>query len=66
MLHRDSRLLVVLLGALTAVGPFTTDTYIPAMPSIREHFGVEMGAVQLTLSMALLGGAIGQLFHGPL
>ena len=66
MLHRDSRLLVVLLGALTAVGPFTTDTYLPAMPSIREHFGVEMAAVQLTLSMALLGGAIGQLFHGPL
>jgi DHA1 family bicyclomycin/chloramphenicol resistance-like MFS transporter len=66
MLHRDSRQLVVLLGALTAVGPFTTDTYLPAMPSIRDAFGVDMAAVQLTLSMALLGGAIGQLFHGPL
>ena len=66
MLHRDSRLLIVLLGALTAVGPFTTDTYLPAMPAIRDHFGVDMAAVQLTLSVALLGGAIGQLFYGPL
>ena len=66
MLHRDSRWLIVLLGALTAVGPFTTDTYIPAMPEIREHFGVEMGSVQLTLSLAMFGGAIGQLFYGPL
>jgi DHA1 family bicyclomycin/chloramphenicol resistance-like MFS transporter len=36
------------------------------MPEIREHFGVDMGSVQLTLSLAMLGGAIGQLFHGPL
>ena len=57
-IHRDSRLLVVLLGALTAVGPFTTDTYIPGMPSIRDEYGVSMTAVQLTLSMAMLGGAI--------
>ena len=66
MLHPHSRLLIVLLGALTAVGPFTTDTYLPAMPSIRDHFAVDMASVQLTLSMALLGGAIGQLFYGPL
>ncbi len=66
MLHRDSRLLIVLLGALTAVGPFTTDTYLPSMPSIRDHFAVDMASVQLTLSMALLGGAVGQLFYGPL
>ncbi len=66
MLHRDSRLLVLLLGLLTAVGPFTTDTYLPSMPAIREHFAVDMGTVQLTLSLAFLGGAVGQLFYGPL
>ncbi len=66
MLHRDSRMLIVLLGALTAVGPFTTDTSLPAMPAISDHFAVDMAAVQLTLSMALLGGAVGQLFYGPL
>ena len=66
MLHRDSRLLIVLLGALTTVGPFTTDTYLPSMPAIRAHFGVDMAAVQLTLSLAFFGGAIGQLFFGPL
>jgi len=65
-LHRDSRLLIVLMGALTTVGPFTTDTYLPSMPAIREHFGVDMAAVQLTLSLAFFGGAIGQLFYGPL
>ncbi len=66
MLHRDSRLLVLLLGLLTAVGPFTTDTYLPSMPAIREHFAVDMAMVQLTLSLAFLGGAVGQLFYGPL
>ncbi len=66
MLHRDSRLLVWLLGLLTAVGPFTTDTYLPSMPAIREHFAVDMAAVQLTLSLAFVGGAVGQLFYGPL
>ena len=66
MLHRDSRLLVLLLGFLTAVGPFTTDTYLPSMPAIREHFAVDMASVQLTLSLAFVGGAVGQLFYGPL
>jgi MFS transporter, DHA1 family, multidrug resistance protein len=66
MLHRDSRLFVFLLGALTAVGPFTTDTYLPSMPAIRAYFDVDMAAVQLTLSLAFFGGAIGQLFYGPL
>ena len=66
MLPRDSRLLIVLLGALTTVGPFTTDTYLPSMPAIRAHFGVDMASVQLTLSLAFFGGAIGQLFFGPL
>lgn len=66
MLARDSRLLILLLGALTAVGPFTTDTYLPSMPAIREFFGVDMASVQLTLSLAFLGGAVGQLFYGPL
>jgi DHA1 family bicyclomycin/chloramphenicol resistance-like MFS transporter len=66
MLHRDSRLLILLLGALTTVGPFTTDTYLPSMPAIRAHFGVDMASVQLTLSLAFLGGAVGQLFFGPL
>jgi len=66
MLPRDSRLLIVLLGALTAVGPITTDTYLPSMPAIRGFFGVEMAAVQLTLSLAFFGGAVGQLFYGPL
>jgi DHA1 family bicyclomycin/chloramphenicol resistance-like MFS transporter len=66
MLRRDSRMLIVLLGALTTVGPFTTDTYLPSMPAIREHFDVDMASIQLTLSLAFLGGAIGQLFYGPL
>ena len=46
----------LLLGLLTAAGPFTTDTYLPSMPAIREHFAVDMAAVQLTLSLAFFGG----------
>jgi DHA1 family bicyclomycin/chloramphenicol resistance-like MFS transporter len=66
MLRRDSPWLIVLLGALTTIGPFTTDTYLPSMPAIRDHFGVDTTSVQVTLSIAFLGGAIGQIFYGPL
>ncbi|HET8998803.1 MAG TPA: MFS transporter, partial [bacterium] len=42
--------LVVTLSALTAFGPFSIDTYLPALPAIADSFGGNAGAVQLTLS----------------
>ena len=65
-LSRRQRLVYVfVLGALTALGPFTIDLYLPAFPSIKDQFGITDGAVQLTLTATTLGFAIGQLLVGP-
>lgn len=58
--------LTVLLGFLTAMGPMSTDMYLPSLPSIQRHFGVTTGEVQLTLSLYLLGFAVGQVLYGPI
>ena len=58
--------LVVLLGALTALGPFTVDMYLSAFPFIAHDFAISETAVQLTLTGTLIGFAIGQLVIGPM
>ncbi|MBB5916129.1 DHA1 family bicyclomycin/chloramphenicol resistance-like MFS transporter [Nocardia transvalensis] len=58
--------LVLILGALTALGPFTVDMYLPALPTLTAHFHTSDTAVQLTLTGTLAGLAIGQLVVGPL
>lgn len=57
---------VVVLGALTALGPFTIDLYLPAFPSLQSDLGVTEAAVQLTLTGTIVGFAVGQLIVGPL
>lgn len=59
-------LFVVLLGALTALGPFTIDLYLPAFPILQSEFLTTEAAIQLTLSGTMIGFAVGQLLIGPL
>ena len=50
-LTRRQRLVyVIVLGALTALGPFTIDLYLPAFPALEDDLGVTAGLVQLTLT----------------
>ncbi|MDP2125101.1 MAG: multidrug effflux MFS transporter [Parvibaculum sp.] len=56
----------VFLGALTAVGPLSTDMYLPSLPAIALAFAADTGATQLTLSVHLIGFAGSQLFYGPM
>jgi DHA1 family bicyclomycin/chloramphenicol resistance-like MFS transporter len=56
----------VFLAGLTAVGPLSTDMYLPSLPAIAETFDASTGATQLTLSVHLIGFAGSQLFYGPL
>jgi MFS transporter, DHA1 family, multidrug resistance protein len=58
--------LVLVLGSLTALGPLTVDTYLPAFPAIAEQLDAAESAVQLTLTGTLIGIALGQLLVGPL
>ncbi|MBS0364182.1 MAG: multidrug effflux MFS transporter [Proteobacteria bacterium] len=57
--------LVVLLGALTAMGPLAIDMYLPSLPSIGQGLHATTGETQATVSAFLAGMAIGQLFYGP-
>lgn len=58
--------LVLVLGALIALGPLTIDAYLPALPDIGADLGASQATVQLTLTGTLLGLAAGQLVLGPL
>ena len=65
-LTRRQRLVyVVVLGALTALGPATIDLYLPSFPSLEADFGVSTGVIQLTLTATTIGFALGQLLVGP-
>jgi DHA1 family bicyclomycin/chloramphenicol resistance-like MFS transporter len=66
MLRPDTLALTALLAALTALGPLSTDLYLPSLPDIGRFFGVSPTWVQLTLSAYLLGFAAGQLVYGPI
>lgn len=63
---RAGRGLVLILGALTALGPLAIDMYLPALPEIGVELGVETGRVQLTLAVFMIGMAVGQALYGPI
>ncbi len=58
--------MIVVLGALVALGPLTIDMYLPALPRIADELGVSSSVAQLTLTGTLAGLAVGQLVVGPL
>ena len=58
--------LAILLGFLAALAPLATDMYLPALPTMNEEFDASTSIIQMTLTMTLVGMAIGQLFAGPI
>ena len=66
MLPRTSSFIIVLLALLTAVGPISTDMYLPAFPVMKLDLMAGPGQAQLTLAAWFLGLSIGQITHGPL
>ncbi len=66
MLRPGTFALTILLAALTAIGPLTTDMYLASLPDIARQLDASTAQVQLTISTYLLGFAIGQIFYGPL
>ncbi|MFC5432718.1 multidrug effflux MFS transporter [Microbacterium suwonense] len=59
-------LYIIVLGALTALGPFTIDLYLPAFPQLEADFATSAAMIQLTLTGTMIGFALGQLVVGPL
>ena len=55
----------IVLGLLSAVGPFAIDMYLPALPSIAAEFKASDAAVQGSLIAFFLAVAVGQIVYGP-
>ena len=56
----------VVLGLLSAIGPFAIDMYLPALPSIGESLGASTAAVQMSLLIFFLSMGFGQIVVGPI
>jgi len=59
-------LLILILGSLTALGPFSIDMYLPGFPAIATDLDTTVEQVALSLSSYFVGLAAGQLLYGPL
>ena len=65
MLRSGTFALTALLAALSAIGPLTTDMYLPSLPDIARQLDASTAQVQFTISAYLIGFAVGQIFYGP-
>ncbi|MCB5197895.1 multidrug effflux MFS transporter [Loktanella sp. TSTF-M6] len=55
----------LVLGLLSAVGPFAIDLYLPAMPQLAASLGIDEAGAQLTLTAYFVTFGLAQLFYGP-
>jgi len=58
--------MAIVLGLLSAIGPFAIDMYLPALPSIGSSLQADIGTVQMSLTSFFLALGAGQLLYGPL
>ncbi len=57
--------MALILGLLSAVGPFAIDMYLPAMPELAASLNVTETAAQMTLTSYFLAFGLAQLIYGP-
>lgn len=55
----------LVLGLLSAIGPFAIDMYLPALPAIGVSLNADVAAIQQSLMVFFISLALGQLVYGP-
>lgn len=66
-MEKNKRTAIILsLGLLSAIGPFSIDLYLPGFPEIARDLGTTTGRVALSLSSYFIGVSVGQMIYGPL
>jgi DHA1 family bicyclomycin/chloramphenicol resistance-like MFS transporter len=65
VLRPDTFALTALLAFLTSFGPISVDLYLPSLPEVGRALAAPEPQVQLTISLYLVGYAIGQMVYGP-
>ncbi len=58
--------LILILGSLTALAPFSIDMYLPGFPAIAKDLNTSAAKVSLSLTGFFIGISAGQLLYGPL
>jgi len=57
---------ILLLAVTSALGPVAMQILLPAIPQLRDSYGIDAGTAQLTLSLSMFSIAVATLFYGPL
>ncbi|MBD9460121.1 multidrug effflux MFS transporter [Pseudomonas sp. PDM05] len=65
-MSRSIARLALLLGLITAVGPFAIDSYLPALPTLGASLHASPAAVQMSLTVFFMIIGVCQLFYGPI
>ena len=65
LLRGRARTPFLLLVAMTACGTLGMHIIIPALPATARALDISVGTAQLTITLYLIGLAIGQLLYGP-
>lgn len=60
------KLILPLLASIMALSPLAIDMYLPAMPILAEYLNTDMPMIQNSLSIYLLGFALGLIIFGPM
>ncbi|MDX1942428.1 MAG: multidrug effflux MFS transporter [Saprospiraceae bacterium] len=63
---KSTTYIIIILGALTMIGPFSIDMYLPGFPAIAVDLKTTIAEVQLSLASFFIGLSLGQLFSGPI
>lgn len=66
MTRRQHFVIILILGTLSTISPFSIDMYLPGFPAISEDLKTSIAQVQLSLTAYLIGISLGQLVYGPL
>ena len=55
----------VVLGLISAIGPFAIDMYLPALPTIADNLNASTAATQMTLMAFFIAFGLCQIVYGP-
>ncbi|MGK7391215.1 MAG: multidrug effflux MFS transporter [Candidatus Cyclobacteriaceae bacterium M2_1C_046] len=66
MTKKERLTIILVLGGLIALGPFTIDMYLPGFSSIADSLNTTIAMVGLSLTSYFIGISLGQIVYGPL
>lgn len=64
--QKNHTVIILILGLLSALGPFSIDMYLPGFPAMATDLGVSVDMISYSLASFFVGVCIGQLLCGPL